>query len=324
MKWNIKMMFMTMILSSMMVVSSSNWLSMWMGMEINMISFVPMMVLNNKEPSKSMMIYFLVQSISSSMLLYSLMTMWLLSPGNHSSLLINMMMVSMMIKSGLAPMHTWAIIIMNNMSWIMCIILMSWQKLAPLSVMFTISESKTMLTMACISAMVGSIGGINQTSLRKLMGYSSISHMGWMLTMAHSNKWLLYLFMYSLTAAMTMMMFSKENLFHINQLSMMNKTNKISLSINMLSMSGLPPLMGFLPKWMAVQYMIESKMIIMLLIMIMSSLLTLMYYMSIMFPIMMMSMTSNKTMVSYTENNYSMLTIMSLTMPVMLTLNALI
>nr|UPI55286.1 NADH dehydrogenase subunit 2 [Mezira sp.] len=324
MKFNNASMIVIMLLSTLMVMSSNNWFSMWMGMEINLMSFIPILKMNNKESSNNMMIYFLSQSMGSMLFLYTLLATWL-TPSNHEQLMMSMIMVSMMIKLGMPPAHTWMIMMLNNMDWMNCLLLMTVQKLAPMTVMYSmtnmVNETFIIVTIATI---IGTIGGINQTSLRKMMGYSSISHTGWMVMLTtHNTLWMSYFTIYTMIVFMICFMLNNESIFFLNQLNMMKLNNKISFSINMISMSGLPPMMGFVPKWIAIQYLINSNMTVIAFIMVMTSLLSLYFYMTMVLPSLTMESTTIK-MMPKTEKTYSMMTILSLTMPLFLTLNILI
>jgi len=64
------------------------------------------------------------------------------------------------------------------MIWPQALILITVQKIAPMSLLsYYIVEQATLVTVAAIiSAVVGAIGGLNQTLLRKLLAYSSINH----------------------------------------------------------------------------------------------------------------------------------------------------
>nr|YP_002735044.1 NADH dehydrogenase subunit 2 [Neuroctenus parus]ABZ02060.1 NADH dehydrogenase subunit 2 [Neuroctenus parus] len=325
MKWNIKAMIMLMMVSTMMVMSSTNWMSMWIGMEINMISFVPIMKMNYKESSGSTMIYFMAQSMGSSLFLYSLLSMWFQSPSIHSSSMLVLMMASMMIKMGLPPMHMWMITVLNNLTWMKCFMLMTWQKIAPLTVTSKLAALiNETFTLALMAAIIGAIGGINQTSIRKIMGYSSVSHMGWMLTLTSNNtKWMAYLLLYAMLTFTLCYMMNSENMFYLNQINMINKMNKMAFMINMLSMGGLPPMIGFLPKWIAIQTMINNNLTVIASIMIMSSLITLMFYMNMIMPTMSTSIVTNKIKIM-PEKNYSWMIIVSLMTPLALTMNILI
>uniref|UniRef100_UPI0031F421DA NADH dehydrogenase subunit 2 n=1 Tax=Yangiella montana TaxID=3141511 RepID=UPI0031F421DA len=325
MKWNVKMMILLLLMSTVLVMSSTNWMSMWIGMEINMVSFVPIMKMNNKESSSSTMIYFMAQSMGSSLFLYSLLSMWFQSPSNHSSMMMLMTMASMMIKMGLPPMHMWMIIVMNNSSWPTCYILMTWQKIAPLTVTSKLTQmiNETFI-IAMIASIVGAMGGINQTSIRKIMAYSSVSHMGWMMTLSTSDmKWITYLLLYSTMTLVLCFLLHSESMFYLNQLNLMETTNKMAFTINMLSMGGLPPMIGFLPKWMTIQMLINNNLIIVASIMIMTSLLTLMFYINMIMPLMSLSSSINKTSM-IKEKNYSWMIIISMMTPLALTMNILI
>nr|YP_009157869.1 NADH dehydrogenase subunit 2 [Eurydema gebleri]AKE36777.1 NADH dehydrogenase subunit 2 [Eurydema gebleri] len=275
----------TLAISTMITLSSNNWISMWIGLELNMMSFIPLIVDKiNKSSSEAAMIYFLVQSISSMLLIMMVMLLLYkyLVINNNIFMMIN---ISLLIKLGAAPFHMWLPEIMSKMEWSKCIILMTWQKIAPLFMMSNLNTSSIINLSIIWSVGIGSLGGINQSSLRKMMGYSSINHLGWMLAINKSmNLWIIYLMIYSMMVSLMCMMFMNYKMYFINQVSSMNMsdTEKISLFIMMLSMGGLPPFIGFLPKWMTIQSMMNNYEIIMILFMIMCSLITLMYYLRVM------------------------------------------
>nr|YP_009654836.1 NADH dehydrogenase subunit 2 [Placosternum urus]QCI09404.1 NADH dehydrogenase subunit 2 [Placosternum urus] len=276
----------TLMLSTMMTISANNWIGMWMGLELNMMSFIPLIMNKTKKSSsEAAMMYFLMQSMSSMLLM--MMVLFNIYSQSKDWIMINSTITScLLIKMGAAPFHKWLPEILSKMEWNKCIWLMTWQKLAPLMVMSNLNNNSMILNMSIYSSIIiGSIGGINQTSLRKMMGYSSINHMGWMLTINKSiNKWLIYLIIYSLMIIMMCKMFMNYKLYFINQMGSINMTNmeKINLFCMMLSMGGLPPFIGFLPKWITIQYMINEKEFMTIMFMIMMSLIPLMFYIRIM------------------------------------------
>nr|YP_010374279.1 NADH dehydrogenase subunit 2 [Tholosanus proximus]QVD38901.1 NADH dehydrogenase subunit 2 [Tholosanus proximus] len=273
------------ILSTTITMSANNWISMWMGLELNMMSFIPL-ILNepNKSKSEAAMMYFLVQSISSMLLMSMIllnMCKYLLDPK-----MINMIInISVLIKLGAAPFHLWMPEIMSKLSWINCMILMTWQKLAPMMMISNLNNSLIINISIICSIIIGSLGGINQMSLRKMMGYSSINHLGWMLAINKSmNLWMMYIIIYSILTSMLCYMFNNYKMFFMNQVSNINMSimEKLSFFIMMLSMGGLPPFMGFLPKWITIQNMMNEKEFMIMFIMIMFSLVNLMYYLRVM------------------------------------------
>nr|YP_010032684.1 NADH dehydrogenase subunit 2 [Cletus rubidiventris]QOW08005.1 NADH dehydrogenase subunit 2 [Cletus rubidiventris] len=297
------------IMSSLITLSSSNWLGMWMGLEMNLMSFIPFISKNkNKKSSKAMMIYFLTQSIGSIVLLFSIMmdSLLFMLPNDINELTKILLMISIMIKTGAAPFHLWLPEMMANLNWLECAVLMTWQKIAPLTIMNNILPNNWFLYMvALLSAAVGGIGGLNQTSLRKILAYSSINHLSWMMIfMSMNNSWYKYLVIYSVLITMVCIMLYMKNTYFINQMvssshSMAEKFTCITL---FLSIGGLPPFLGFLPKWMVIQSMINSELYLLMVLMLLFSLITLFYYMRIMTSYILFYSTMNKFVFKYKSN----------------------
>nr|UPL65338.1 NADH dehydrogenase subunit 2 [Piesma cf. maculatum] len=319
-----KMLFFSfLILGTLLTLNSNNWMSMWMGMELNLMSFIPLISqTKNKSNSQSMMIYFLTQSIGTSIMLFSIL-MILMNNNMISNNIINYMTVmSLLLKLGAAPMHMWLPEMMSNMNWLNCTILMTWQKIAPLiMLMYTNMNSSFFYIIILMSTIVGAIGAMNLSSLRKIMAYSSINHMGWiMMMMSMKMQWMKYLIIYSIMVIMQCKLFSMYNAFFINQFinnsySLMEKYNNI---IMFLSMGGLPPFLGFLPKWMVLWGMMETNITIMMMVMIMMSMITLFFYMRIVSSFILSYSMMNKWIYINKINNYWIMSIllMNLSLPV--------
>nr|UPL65959.1 NADH dehydrogenase subunit 2 [Hyalopeplus sp.] len=305
-----KMLFMMMtIMSTMMVLSSQDWLNMWIGMEINLMSFIPFMFKNkNNYLSQSSMMYFLMQSLASIIFIMMILLnnyMFIMKMNNWE---MNVIMMTMMMKMGMPPFHMWFPEIMTKISWKLCMMLMTWQKVAPLYILSMIMENNLfMMSMTLLSTIIGAIMGLNHTSTRKIMAYSSINHMGWMVACMMMNKkmWMMYLIMYSVMVILTSMLMNKHNIMFINQFNMTNMSmmEKTSLLIMMLSMGGMPPFLGFIPKWMTIKYMIMSNETLLLLMMMMASLVTMSYYMRMMSSMILMTSHSQKWMININKNN---------------------
>nr|UBA17455.1 NADH dehydrogenase subunit 2 [Phryganistria guangxiensis] len=321
------------ILSVPISISSNSWFMVWMGMEINMMAFLPMIMDHKGLMAKeSALTYFMVQTIASMLMLMSIIMMMInfnmlnYIPSNTGETL---MLSALMMKSGISPFHFWMPKLMEGMNWIKCMILMTWQKITPLMMMSNIIKMNYWaLTAMILSVVVGAIGGLNQTSLRKLMAYSSISNNGWMMAaiLISENMWLMYFSFYSImTIIMSMTMHFYKN-YHINQLISMNETvlKKFFLMMNMLSISGLPPMMGFLPKWLVIQSNLMLNEITLMSIMIMVTLITIYYYLRIMMSMLMLSNYENKWQPMYI-NKYNNTMMMLSTMSIMgLTMTTLV
>nr|WRO45299.1 NADH dehydrogenase subunit 2 [Leptoglossus occidentalis] len=292
------------IISTMITVSANNWLGMWMGLEMNLMAFIPLISKSkDKKSSQAMMIYFLTQSIGSITLLFSVMinSLIFLSPLLIQELTSMMIMTSIMIKVGAAPFHFWLPEMMANLNWDECMILMTWQKIAPLTVLHNSMPNNWFLyTAVILSAMAGGIGGLNQTSLRKILAFSSINHLGWMMMFMSMNaSWYKYLLIYSILVVLICSMFKNMNALFINQLVSASPSlfEKMTLTISLLSIGGLPPFLGFLPKWMVIQSMINSGLYLLMVVMMLCSLLTLFYYLRLMTAFILSYSSTNKWIV---------------------------
>nr|ANT45812.1 NADH dehydrogenase subunit 2 [Apolygus lucorum] len=301
-KTSSKMLFlMTTIMGTMMVVSSSNWLNMWIGLEINMMSFIPLMFKSkNNFLSQSSMMYFLIQSMASTMFIIMILFNKYMFISFYSTNAQNIIIfITMMMKMGMPPFHMWFPELMSKLNWNLCMFLMTWQKIAPMYILSIIMDNNSiMMMMIVMSTILGAILGLNHTSTRKIMAYSSINHMGWLVACALTFKklWIMYMIMYSIMVIMICYTLNKYNILFINQFNIESLTmvEKMSLLIMMMSMGGLPPFLGFMPKWMTIEYMISSNEIMLMLIMVMSSLITLSYYMRMISSISMLMSNSQK------------------------------
>nr|ARH54886.1 NADH dehydrogenase subunit 2 [Bradycellus ruficollis] len=282
----------TLFMGTMISISSYTWMGTWMGLEINLLSFIPLLKKkNNLYSTESSIKYFLVQTLASTIFLFSILMIMMMNNLISDILNINvymMMMInsSLLMKMGAAPFHFWFPEIIEGMNWINSLVLMTWQKIAPMMLLsYTIKYSNYIIMIILMSILVGSLGGLNQISLRKIMAYSSINHLGWMLSsFLNSNMiWMLYFMMYTLISISLIYMLNSFKIFYLQQMySFMNKNLlvKFSLLLNLLSLGGLPPFLGFLPKWIIIQYLSYNYMYL-LFFMIIMTLITLFFYLRI-------------------------------------------
>nr|YP_010449513.1 NADH dehydrogenase subunit 2 [Anelytra obtusa]UTU96074.1 NADH dehydrogenase subunit 2 [Anelytra obtusa] len=282
------------ILGTLITISSNSWLGVWMGLEINLLSFIPLMTNhNNILTTEASLKYFLIQTFASAILLFAIITSYVMS---HTTFQFNiefpysiLIISALLLKMGAAPFHFWFPGTMEGLNWWNCFILMTWQKIAPLILLsYTASFNIFLLCIIMTCTIIGSIGGLNQTSLRKLMAYSSINHLGWMIAalILSDNLWIFYFSMYAFLTASIVFLFNCFQIYHMNQNFLMlthNPTIKFYLFTSLLSLGGLPPFLGFLPKWLVIQTMAETMSPFLITIMVITTLLTLFYYLRITF-----------------------------------------
>nr|YP_009351768.1 NADH dehydrogenase subunit 2 [Bulbitermes singaporiensis]AQP30624.1 NADH dehydrogenase subunit 2 [Bulbitermes singaporiensis] len=287
-----KILLLTTLVGGMMVsVSSNSWLGAWMGLEINLMSFIPLMSnVKNMYNTEASLKYFIVQVLASATLLFMVVMktltedLFTLESSTYTSMII---CTPLLLKSGAAPLHWWFPGVMEGLSWENCALLMTIQKAAPLMLMsYLIEINAFTLSIVLLSTMVGSIGGLNQTSMRKILTYSSINHTGWMLIALTTSEslWMMYFAIYSTLALTVVSAIKLSGTSFINQTMLTNKETtlmKFMMFTSLLSLGGLPPFLGFLPKWIVIQAMITNNMAPLATIVVVTSLITLYYYLKI-------------------------------------------
>nr|YP_009175628.1 NADH dehydrogenase subunit 2 [Atrijuglans hetaohei]ALH16785.1 NADH dehydrogenase subunit 2 [Atrijuglans hetaohei] len=301
--------FFFLIFSTLISISSNSWFGCWIGLEINLLSFIPLISnSNNLFSSEASLKYFLTQSIASVNFLFSIILKMILfktfEMNNFISIMINS---SLLMKMGSTPFHFWFPNIIEGLSWFNCFILMTWQKISPMILLSYYINKNFLFIMMILNTIIGSIGGLNQTSLRKLMAFSSINNLGWMLAsiLISENLWMFYLIMYSFLISMMCFSFYMLNLFFINQMFIINMNSmiKISLFINFLSLGGLPPFIGFFPKWIVINFLIMNKIFLLTFIFIFMSLIMLFFYIRIIYSTFMFNYFKLKWIKIYINNN---------------------
>jgi NADH-ubiquinone oxidoreductase chain 2 len=193
---------------------------------------------------------------------------------------------SILIKRGTAPFHFWFPRVIEGLNWNRAILLITWQKLAPLMILSYCLRMKLLIISIILSLLFGRLGGLNQTSFRKLMAFSSINHLGWIIRGIIYNEilWITYFIFYIILRVNIVYLFNNFKLFNINQTfnSMINRTIiKLFLFIVLLSLGGLPPFLGFFPKWLIIEIITLIKIFAILLIIIVFTLITLFFYLRI-------------------------------------------
>nr|AEL17513.1 NADH dehydrogenase subunit 2 [Liocichla steerii]AFB19468.1 NADH dehydrogenase subunit 2 [Liocichla steerii]AFB19469.1 NADH dehydrogenase subunit 2 [Liocichla steerii] len=273
-------------------ISSNHWITAWAGLEINTLAILPMISKSHHPRAiEAATKYFLTQATASALVLFSSVInawhtgQWDITQLTHpTSCLILTSAIAM--KLGLVPFHFWFPEVLQGSPLITGLLLSTIMKFPPITLFYMTSPSlnQTLLTyMAILSAAVGGWMGLNQTQIRKILAFSSISHLGWMTIIISYNPKLTLLNFY-LYAMMTTAVFLTLNSMKTLKLSTLmttwTKTPALSamLLLTLLSLAGLPPLTGFLPKWLIIQELTKQDMIPMAMMISILSLLSLFFY----------------------------------------------
>nr|YP_010451216.1 NADH dehydrogenase subunit 2 [Hippocampus bargibanti]UTV00997.1 NADH dehydrogenase subunit 2 [Hippocampus bargibanti] len=303
-------------LGTMITIMSSHWLLAWMGLEINTLAIIPLMAQHHHPRSvEASTKYFLTQATAAAMILFASSTnawmtgQWVINEMNHP-LPMMIMTLGLALKIGIAPLHTWMPEVLQGLDLTTGLIMSTWQKLAPFSLLLQMNQNNSMMLtiMAMMSVVVGGWGGLNQTQLRKILAYSSIAHIGWMILIVqyYPKLMLMTLIIYIL---MTFSIFNTFKLMKSTSISTLatswskHPTITAITPLLLLSLGGLPPLTGFGPKWLILSELTKQDLNTMAVIMALSALLSLYFYLRLSYAVTLTISPNTTNMISQWNYN---------------------
>nr|YP_002290793.1 NADH dehydrogenase subunit 2 [Daboia russelii]ACF60281.1 NADH dehydrogenase subunit 2 [Daboia russelii] len=329
------MITMSIFMSTTLITMTTHWLMAWTCLEINTLSMIPIISrTNHPRATEATTKYFLTQTLASITILFTT-TLNALNTSNWEISLttepttMKIITLALMMKMAAAPFHFWLPEVVQGATTLTALTILTWQKIAPLTILLT-CHSNTNLTIltssAILSILIGGLGGLNQTQMRKLMAFSSIAHTGWILatiTLAPNISTLTFM-IYTMT---TMPIFLMMNLLSCTTIKDMGTTWPTSpylmtaMLLTILSLTGLPPLTGFMPKWLILNKMIALNMTLEAILMAMFSLPSLYMYLRLTYILAMTMPPHPSSMLMkwrLTNKNYTMLPLTMTTMMMLL------
>nr|QNO39097.1 NADH dehydrogenase subunit 2 [Aristelliger expectatus] len=255
--------------------SSHHWLLAWLGLEFNTIAMLPILAMpHHPRATEAATKYFLIQAATAATILFSATLnvwqtgQWTITQSAHPTTMM-MLTIAVTMKLGLAPTHLWYLEIMQGSTIMTALIISTWQKLAPLALLIMTLNclpTDTLLMLGLLSTLIGGWLGLNQTQTRKIMASSSIAHMGWLvvaLTMNHNLVTLtitIYITM-TTTMFMTLKLTTTKTLTDFNTTWLHSPTVTIMMMMTLMSLGGLPPLTGFMPKLLIIKNLVHSQLL---------------------------------------------------------------
>nr|ACC78048.1 NADH dehydrogenase subunit 2 [Elaenia cherriei]AFI47791.1 NADH dehydrogenase subunit 2 [Elaenia fallax]AFI47792.1 NADH dehydrogenase subunit 2 [Elaenia fallax]AFI47793.1 NADH dehydrogenase subunit 2 [Elaenia fallax]AFI47796.1 NADH dehydrogenase subunit 2 [Elaenia fallax] len=283
---------MSLLLGTTITISSNHWMMAWTGLEINTLAILPLISKSHHPRAiEASTKYFLTQATASTLLLFSSMTnawftgQWDITQLTHP-MSCTLLTAAISMKLGLVPFHFWFPEVLQGSSLMTSLLLATVMKFPPTILLILSSPSLNpilLIMMAIASAALGGWMGLNQTQVRKILAFSSISHLGWMTIILIYNPklTLITFYLYTLTTAAVFFALNSTNTLKLSTL--MTAWSKIpsltaTLMLTLLSLAGLPPLTGFLPKWLIIQELTKQELTAAATIIALLSLLGLFFY----------------------------------------------
>nr|YP_009115647.1 NADH dehydrogenase subunit 2 [Grundulus bogotensis]AJB98430.1 NADH dehydrogenase subunit 2 [Grundulus bogotensis] len=271
---------------------SSHWLIAWAGLEISTLAILPLMAQHHHpRASEAATKYLLIQASATGLLLFATaFNAWMEASWNivqiKDPIAISLIILALALKMGLAPFHFWLPEVMQGLDLTTGLILSTWQKLAPFVLLMQISHTAQpalLLTIGIASTALAGWAGLNQTQLRKILAYSSTTHLGWMVIVVQFAPHLavlalgIYIFM-TMAAFLTLKEVSSTKINEFTLSWSKSPVKMTMMTLVLLSLAGLPPLTGFLVKWYILEELTKQEMAVPATVIVMSALISLYFY----------------------------------------------
>lgn len=312
------------VLGMMIMVSSNHMLSLYLGLELLSLSMYAMVAFNRESGSsaEAAMKYFVLGAIASGMLLYGISIIYgvtgsLSIPVIAESLVkqsemniglvfgLVFLVVGLAFKLGAVPFHMWVPDVYHGAPTTVTSYIASAPKIAGFAIIIRILVEALgalqedwqgmLIILAVLSLGVGNVIAIAQTNLKRMLAYSTISHVGFILlgllagTNAGYSSAMFYILVYSLMSVGgfgIILLLSRAG-FESDELNDLKGLNKRSpwfafmMLIFMFSMAGVPPTVGFWAKLSVLTAVVEIDMLWLALVAVFFSIIGVYYYLRV-------------------------------------------
>lgn len=289
------------VLGAILLISSVNWISIYLAIELQtLVLFIQVALKKNSPYSvEAGLKYFILSALSSSLFLFGTAVLYSntgeINIQGINSILINdvgkiLITISLLFKFTAAPFHMWAPDVYQGAPTIITGLLATVPKISIFSILLQITPIiNIILLSAIISIIWGAIGALNQSNIKRLIAYSGINHMGFILLGIGINTFesiqasFIYIIIYLITTicsfAVILSLNLKKNLIiEISGLGKHDPIKGITLSLIFLSIAGVPPLAGFLAKLFILLSAIINTYYLISVLAIISSVIAAVYY----------------------------------------------
>ena len=320
-KFEYPILILTAILGMFVMVSSNNLIGLYLGIELQSLSLYVLAALNRDsvKSTEAGVKYFVLGALSSGLLLYgcSLVygftgsTNYYVIAENYTSSNLALsfglvfVLVGLAFKISAVPFHMWTPDVYEGAPTSVTAFFALAPKVAGFGAIIRIlyiafgnvvNEWQTILIFISIASMIlGAVAAIGQTNIKRLMAYSSISHMGYALagvttgTNEGVSSSILYIFLYvvmNIGSFVCIILMKRKNVYleNIRDLSGLSKNHPViafSFTVILFSLAGIPPLAGFFAKFYVFMAVIKSNLFALAIIGLITSVVSAFYYLRI-------------------------------------------
>ncbi|HEX6612696.1 MAG TPA: NADH-quinone oxidoreductase subunit NuoN [Rhodanobacteraceae bacterium] len=311
------------VLGQMLLISAGNLVSLYLGLELYSLAAYALIAFNrdSRLSSEAAIKYFVLSALASGLLLYGMSMLYgatgslslgtihgMASTTNHPNLLrfgLVFLVIGIGFKFGAAPFHMWIPDVYEGAPTPVVAFISSAPKLAAFAMAFRLLQEgmgsmapdwRIMLAaIAVLSLAIGNIAAIAQTNLKRMLGYSTISHMGFLLlgltqgSEAGYAAAMYYGICYALmsTASFGIILLLARAGFECEMIDDLKGLNRRSpwfagmMALAMFSLAGVPPLFGFFAKVLVLKAAIDGGMLWLAIVAIVAAIVGPIYYLRV-------------------------------------------
>jgi len=291
----------TALLGMMIMISAHNMLVVYLGMELNSLSLYAMVALDRESPvaSEAAMKYFVLGAIASGILLYGMSLLYGASgtlditglgmriaanPGSNIATLfaLGFIVVGLCFKLGAVPFHMWVPDVYEGSPTSVTLFVGTAPEIASFALFMRllveglgglhVQWQPLLIAVSLLSLAVGSIVAIAQTNLKRMLAYSTIGHMGFLLlgilagTTTGYQAAMFYTLTYVVmaTCGFGLILLLARKGFESDRLDDFKGLNERSpwfaamMLVVMFSLAGVPPFVGFFAKLYVLRAVIDA------------------------------------------------------------------
>ncbi len=320
------------LMGMMVMISANHFLTLYLGLELLSLSLYALVALDrdSARSTEAAMKYFVLGALASGLLLYGMSMIYgatgtldisqvahAIATANPNKIVLTFGLVflvsGMAFKLGVVPFHMWIPDVYHGAPTAVTLIIGSAPKLAAFAMAMrllvmglldlAVDWQQMLVILAVLSMAVGNLAAIAQTNIKRMLAYSTISHMGFMLlgllAGVVNGNWLnapdaysaamFYVVTYVLTTLGTFGMvlllsragFEAENLEDFKGLNARSPWYAFIMLLLMFSLAGVPPTVGFYAKLSVLQPLLAADMVWLAVVAVMFSLIGAFYYLRI-------------------------------------------